>query len=120
MLHKVYFIDADHSALEVAHFLNTQTPDATVVETYDSEIQFLLKRPYHFPPDQIIVDLIQRAIVGHKRNVVIGYDPLLADPDYLVIGEFIKGLRLYDPVLQTDAFRLIKTFGQYDVYKRVR
>ena len=78
MLHRVYFIDADHSALEVAHFLNTQTPVATVVETYDSEIQFLLNRPYHFPPDQIIVDLIQRAIIGHKRKVVIGYDPLLA------------------------------------------
>jgi len=64
--------------------------------------------------------LIRRAIVGPKQKVPIEYDPLLANPDYLVVGEFIKGLRLYDPVIRTGAFRLVKSFNEYDIYQRSR
>jgi len=120
MLHQAYFFGADRSAVKAANFMNTQTPHDAVIETYDSEIQFLLNRRYHFPPDQIIVDLIRRAIVGPKQKVPIEYDPLLANPDYLVVGEFIKGLRLYDPVIRTGAFRLVKSFNEYDIYQRSR
>jgi hypothetical protein len=83
-----------------------------VVETYSAELHFLLNRRYHYPPDHIHLDLIRRAMIGHKQKVAIEYDPLVANPDYLVVGDFIKGLTLYDPVLRTDAFRLIQSFNQ--------
>ncbi|NOZ06781.1 MAG: hypothetical protein GXP41_10625, partial [Chloroflexi bacterium] len=86
-------------------------------ETYDSELFFLLNRRYHYPPDQIHVDLIRRA---PRQDVPIDYDPLAADPDYLVVGPFSRGWHLYDPVLEAGAFRLIRNYGRYKIYERVR
>jgi 4-amino-4-deoxy-L-arabinose transferase-like glycosyltransferase len=120
MLYRVYVTERDESVKQVAEFLNTQTPTDSIIETYDSEVHFLLNRQYHFPPDRVHLDLIRRAMIGHKKKVAIDYDPLLANPDYLVVGDFIKGLRLYDPVLHTGTFHLIQSFNQYDIYERVR
>jgi hypothetical protein len=46
MLYQSYVVDADASVLEVIDFLNAQTPSDSVIETYDSELFFLLKRRY--------------------------------------------------------------------------
>jgi hypothetical protein len=120
MLYRVYVLEHDESVKQVAQFLNTKTPGDAIVETYNSEIQFLLNRRYHFPPDQIHLDLIRRSFPGNYTKIRIDYDPLAAHPDYLVVGEFIKGLRLYDPILRTHAFYLVQSFNQYDVYIRAR
>jgi hypothetical protein len=117
-LYRDYITADDHSAQAVADFLNTQTrPDARV-ETYESELHFLLNRPYHYPPDQTHVELNHRSFLG--ENVVIDYDPLVNDPDYLVVGPFGRMWRLYDPVLATKSFRLLRQAGLYDVYERIR
>jgi hypothetical protein len=118
MLYQSYVVDADASVLEVIDFLNTQTPSDSLIETYDPELFFLLKRHYHYPPDQIHIDLIRRAYLA--QDVSIDYDPLAADPDYLVVGPQSKVWRLYDPFLSTGEFRLLKTFRRYTVYERVR
>ena len=104
--------------MEVIDFLNTQTPSDSLIETYDPELFFLLKRRYHYPPDQIHIDLIRRAYLA--QDLSIDYDPLAADPDYLVVGPQSKVWRLYDPFLRTGEFRLLKTFRRYNVYERVR
>jgi 4-amino-4-deoxy-L-arabinose transferase-like glycosyltransferase len=118
MLYQSYVVAADASVLEVVGFLNTQTPSDSVIETYDSELFFLLERPYHYPPDQIHVELNRRTFLG--QDVSIDYDPLAVDPDYLVVGHHSKMWGLYDPVVKTGAFRLRKTFRRYNVYERVR
>jgi len=120
MIHQTFIVERDESVQRVAEFLNTQTPVDSLIETYDSEVHFLLNRSYHFPPDQIHVDLIRRTFPGNYGKVNIKYDPLAANPDYLVVGDFIKGLRLYDPVIRSNAFRLIRSFNKYDIYERVR
>ena len=114
MLYQSYVVDADASVLEVIDFLNTETPSDSLIETYDPELFFLLKRRYHYPPDQIHIDLIRRAYLA--QDVSIHYDPLAADPDYLVVGPQSKVWRLYDPFLSTGEFRLLKTFRRYNVY----
>ena len=118
MLYKSYVRDADTSVLQVVSFLNTQIPPDSVIETYDPELFFLLKRRYHYPPDQIHIDLIRRFFL--TQDVSIDYDPLAADPGYLVVGPQSKMWGLYDPVLKTGAFRLLKTFRRYDIYERLR
>jgi hypothetical protein len=115
---------------DVADYLNTQAPPGALIETYDSELFVLLDRPYHFPPDQTDVALIRDVT---RRNfglaegpsaedrALLNYDPLAADPDYLVVGppnELWR--RLYDPVLATGAFRRAYANRQYEVYERVR
>lgn len=117
-LYQSYVTYADTSALQVADFFNTQTPPGTLIETYDSELFFLLDRSYHYPPDQIHVELNRRTFLG--QNVPIDYDPLAANPDFLVVGPHSRVWRLYDPVLATGAFRLVRTYGRYTIYERVR
>ena len=118
MLYQSYVVNADASVLEVVDFLNTQTPSASVIETYDPELFFLLERSYHYPPDQIHVDLIRRTFL--RQHVSIDYDPLAADPDYLVVGPHSKLWGLYDDVVESGAFRLVYDFSRYSLYRRVR
>lgn len=106
------------SPASVAEFLNTATPTDALVETYDSELFFLLDRRYHYPPDPVHVELNRRSFL--HQDVPIPYDPLAASPDYLVVGPFSRFWHLYDPVIATGAFRQIKAFPGYKIYERVR
>jgi len=112
-----YYPDDDRSAQRVAAALNAMPP-ATRVETYESELHFLLNRPYHYPPDQLHVELNRRSLLGQETPVI--YDPLASDPDILVVGTFARGNDLYAPVLASGAFRPILRDGTYEVYQRVR
>lgn len=94
-LYKTYLLDADDSVQQAADFLNSQTRPDALIETYDSELLFLLNRPYHYPSDQIVVELIRRTFL-YEDNTRIDYDPLAANPDYLVVGSHSKQWRLYD------------------------
>jgi 4-amino-4-deoxy-L-arabinose transferase-like glycosyltransferase len=108
----------DYSLERTARFLNTQTPPDALIESYDTELFTLLDRPYHYPPDQVHVELI--VSTQHGRPVELTYDPLAADPDYLVIGAFGRHNVLYDQTLAGDDWRLVFRDGLYDVYQRVR
>jgi len=118
LLYHQYSARGDTSAMETAKFLNSQTPAHALVETYESELHFLLQRKVHYPPDQVHVELNRRTFLG--QDVIVGYDPLAADPDYLVIGSQGRMWQLYDPVVASGAFRLINRIGWYQVYERAR
>jgi hypothetical protein len=118
-LYKTYILDADTSVQEAADFLNFQIPPGAMIETYDSELFFLLNRPYHYPPDQIHVELIRRTFL-YDDDVVIDYDPLVANPDYLVVGPHSKQWRLYNSVLSSGAFRLLRSYARYQIYERIK
>ncbi|NJP05838.1 MAG: hypothetical protein HC837_09555, partial [Chloroflexaceae bacterium] len=111
-------ITSEAATTRLARYINSETPPDALIESYDSEIFFLLERRYHFPPDQLHVELNRRTFL--EQDVPITYDPLAADPDYLVVGSFGKLWQLYDPVLASGAFRLIEQIDQYDIYERVR
>ncbi len=118
ILYYNYTVIADDSVLKVAEFLNTETAPDALVETYDSEIFFCLERDYHYPPDQVQTQLNRYYILGQAATIV--YDPLNADPDYLVVGPQGKLWHLYDSVLENGAFRLVMDNNRYAVYERVR
>jgi hypothetical protein len=117
-LGRFYIANSDITAFQVADFLNNQTPEDALVETYESELHFLLNRPYHYPPDQLHVELNRRSLLG--QDIAITYNPLAANPDYLVVGTFSAGNRLYEPFITAGAFRVIQTYGVYTIYERVR
>lgn len=108
----------DRSAQRVAEWLNA-LPPGTRVETYESELHFLLNQPYTFPPDQLHVVLGLRSLLVKEHSPVV-YDPLIHDPDYLVVGDFAHDNDLYAPTLASGQFRLVLKDGVYEVYERVR
>lgn len=67
----------------------------------------------------MVVELIRRTFL-YENNTQIRYDPLEANPDYLVIGPHSKRWQLYEPVLRTGAFRLLRSYTRYQIYERVR
>jgi hypothetical protein len=113
-----YWVNSDDSAIRVATFLNSTTSRDALIETYESELFFLLERRYHYPPDQVHVDLIRRNSFGER--IKIDYDPLAANPDYLVVGPQSKFWDFYDPYLKMDGFRLLHDYSRYQIYERVR
>ena len=108
----------DQSVQQLVQFVNGATAPSARVETYESELLFLLERPYHYPPAQLNVDFIRKNV--HHEPISVDYDPLTADPDYLIVGRWAQWLGLYRRVLRNGTFRLVKTVGRYQVYERVR
>ena len=117
LLH-AYGPDANTSLPAAVAFINSEIPAGAVVETFESELFFLLERPYHYPSNEVQFQLNRRTFLGQDVN--IDYDPLQADPDYLVVGSMGKLWGLYAPLIEAGSFELVRQAGTYDVYKRVR
>ena len=100
-----------------AEYLNNNIPTTALIETYDSELLFLGTGLFHYPPDEIHVQLIRREFID--AGTILDYDPLAADPDFLVVGPFSRRYRLYDPVLKTGQFELVAEVPGYEIYQRV-
>jgi hypothetical protein len=103
---------------QTVEYLNTRTPSSAVIETYESELFFFLHRRYHYPPDQLHVELIRREDLSERR--AIDYDPLSANPDYLVVGIWCRYYKCYDSVLNNKVFKLVRVFGPYAIFERIR
>jgi len=117
-LYHGYTSPPDRSSREVAEFLNTATPPDALIETYDMELFVLLNRRYSHPSDDVHLRVIRHIYLD--QNVEVDYDPMAADPDYLIVGPIGRLSRLYEPILQTGAFHLISEGSRYQVYERVR
>lgn len=117
---------SENSVKDVTDYLTSRTAPDALIETYDSELFVVLNRRYHFPPDSINVDLIRdvtNANLGIEAStpIAINYNPLTANPDYVVVGPADElWRRLYDPVLATGVFRQVYANRTYEVYERVR
>ncbi len=99
-------------------FLESKTPSQALIESYESQLFFLLDRRWHYPPDQVHVQLNRRSLID--PSVPIEYDPLAANPDYLVVGPSAGEWRLYDDVLESGDFLLVQAFPPYEIYARAR
>ena len=116
-LYDAYRQGDDNSLEQLIAFFNEEIPREAIVETFESELFFLLNRPYHYPPNEVQIRLNRRTFL--KQDVAIDYDPLAADPQFLVIGPMAKLWKLYDPILNDNFFLLIRQIGRYDIYERV-
>lgn len=110
--------NANSDAYKVAEYVAMYVAPDAVVETYDSELLFFLDGPYHYPPDYVVFELNRRFFL--QENIEISYDPLPEDSDYLIIGPFGKMWGLYQPALDSGAFKLVVSFNQYSIYERMR
>ena len=108
----------NNSTEEIAAYLNRSTPTDAYIETYDSELLFLVERRFHYPPDQIQVELNKR--IYRNPSTEIQYDPMPAKPDYIIIGPYGTMWKLYDQIVtQEDHWGLIYEIPNYKVYQRI-
>jgi hypothetical protein len=112
-----YLAPADNSVEEVARYLNTRTAPNAVIESYEMELFPFLDRPYPYPPVASMEQLVRRNSRG--EDIRVDYDPLQANPGYLVTGPVNALWGLYDKAIEDHEFELVWTDGQYRVYKRV-
>ncbi|MDP9131598.1 MAG: hypothetical protein M3M98_00490, partial [Nitrospirota bacterium] len=98
-------------------FLHSHVPLDALIETYESELLFLLPMPYHYPPAALDVGLIRKS---WETELQLTYDPLDADPDYVVVGEFGRRAGIYRSPVETGQIRLLHKVGRYQIYERVR
>jgi Dolichyl-phosphate-mannose-protein mannosyltransferase len=108
------------AAASVARYVATVAPRDALIETYESELIFLLgRRRVHYPPNDLHVLLNRRTFLAEP--VTISYDPTRThDIDYLVVGYYGRLWRLYSEVLKRQEFVEIFRDGPYVVYKHVR
>jgi hypothetical protein len=106
------------SPQQAAAYLNAQTPPGALIETYEPELFFFLNRTYHYPPDQLSLDIVKKHYV--EGSMDLGYNVLESDPDYLVIGAMARMWGFYNPWLNSGDFRLVQDVGDYQIYERVR
>lgn len=116
---RIPLIPADDSPRRVAELINDSTPANARIESFESEILFLLDRPYHYPPIDTHTAMIERHRVSDTVSVV-PYDALAADPDYLVYGGFSSSANLYNSAIDRGDFRLWREIGEYRIFERVR
>lgn len=113
-----YPLTSDRALLATIGWLHANTPADVVIETNESELFVYLERPYHYPPDPVHVRANERLLLGEEAD--FGYDPLTADPDYLVGGRMERWWQLYQPSIEAGEFQPVEQFGIYTVYRRVR
>jgi hypothetical protein len=110
--------EANDAPYHIAAYINQTSSKDALVETYDSELHFLIDRPMYFPPDQIQVELNRR--FNLDPNTPIKYDPLSSDPDFIIIGPFSRGWKLYETIVNSGKFQKVFTDNNYEVYKQIR
>jgi hypothetical protein len=106
------------SIAQVTDYIERITDENDLIETYESELFFLLDRPYHYPPDDIELQILSSETVDNE--IIYDYNPLTTDPDYLIIGYFGKKINLYDQMLATGEFIFVDSVQGYDIYSRNR
>ena len=108
------FVRTDRTAYQMAAYIETHVADDALIEAWEPEIAFLTDGRYHFPPSHLL-DAVSRArALGMDPPP---YDPLAADPDYILVGEFGWWTGLYSSDFLQACCRPVKTVGTYVLFE---
>jgi hypothetical protein len=112
----IYHDRSNADLKEIVTYINEQTPPGSVIETYETMAFYILKRPYHYPPDQVSFDAIKRSYA--EEVPALSYDPLVANPDYLLIGPWGRDVFKVYAAFEKSG-RLVEEFrrGSFIVYR---
>jgi hypothetical protein len=113
---QIYFTDQKPNPVLAAGYLQTNIPVGSRVETFESELLFLVPEiNFHYPSDVVSMQLVRKWCIDPQLN--IDYSPLTAMPDYLVVGSYARTWHLYDAALSQGSFLLEADIGDYQIYR---
>jgi len=108
------FARSDRTAYQMAAYIEAHVADDALIEAWEPEIAFLTDARYHFPSSRML-DAVSRArALGMDPPP---YDPLAADPDYILVGEFGWWTGLYSSDFLQACCRPVKTIGTYVLFE---
>ena len=111
--------DGSDNAAMMSRFIEAHVPRSAVIETWEWELSGLGRHTaFHFP-DQRYVYLVT-AQQGRQLAFDLPYDPLVADPDYLVTGPFSALTGLYRQEVVDRHFSPVAEYPPYVLYARQR
>jgi len=107
-------------AQQMSAYLDANVAQDAVIETWDPEMGFLTDHNYHYPPNALLAVAVDQVYYGGEP-VKNRYDFVQTEhPDYLLAGEFSKWTEIYPLGELTDEYKLVQTFGDYDLFERVK
>ncbi len=109
----------DFAARTASYIDRAVAPDA-VVETWEWELSGLSRhRAFHHPHQRYLFEAIRQ--FSHARAPFdLRYDPLQANPDYVIVGAFGAWTHIYRPEALARLFTLEQQIGPYRIYRRAR
>jgi len=107
----------NNDALKVSEYVKKHISTDELIETYESELLFMIDNPVHFPPDQTQVELNRRLFL--KQEIDLPYNPEHEQFRYLIEGPSSVLWQLYTPILEQDQFKTLFTSGGYTIYERI-
>ncbi|MCG8350253.1 MAG: glycosyltransferase family 39 protein [Chloroflexales bacterium] len=96
-------------------FLQTSVPDRSVIASWEWELSLDGNHAFHHPPTEI-TNLYTVYIQSGRVPPPDLYDPLAAEPDYILVGNFNALTGAYTTTVQEHA-ELVASFGVYQLFQ---
>ncbi len=109
----------ENYAGEMAAYLNKNVPLNQIVETWEPEMGFLTAHDYHYPPNELLNQVIQ-AVWRNGAPPSDSYHYVEQNnPPYLLIGEFARWVQLYPDAYIELHYQKVVSYGPYTLYQYV-
>jgi hypothetical protein len=109
----------DTAAQTTAEYIRSEITRDAVIESWEWELDALSGHWQYHHPDQRYLFLAIRQHARGGASFHLDYDPLQADPDFIVTGPFSNWTGIYDGRV-TRSFEQLAQFGRYRIYRRRR
>jgi len=106
----------DESYFLFARYLDETIPPSAIVESWEWELDLITDLRYHHPPTSVTNAVTHRLWVDGSEDKTV-YDFRQFEPDYLIVGRFARWTELYPPDFLEHKCALVKSIGDYDLYR---
>jgi 4-amino-4-deoxy-L-arabinose transferase-like glycosyltransferase len=107
------------AAPEMAAYLDAHVPRDAVIETWELEMAFLTDHRYRFPPPALQAAALRHVWFDGPPAYKL-YDPLAAEPDFVLVGDYAHLANVYPPKRLGRAYESVTWIARYHLLRRVR
>ncbi len=106
------------SSQQVTDYIRSNIPQEAMIESWEWELDSPSEHlNFHHPDSTYVISSIWD--LAMHQTLVLNYDLLQANPEYLITGRFNNLTNIYTYEDIGKNFVLIKDFGLYHIYKRI-
>ena len=107
-------------AANITAYLNANISRTALIETWEPELGFLTDHAYHYPPNSLLPKAVSHIWTNGPAPASAYNFMQPTPPEYVLIGQFSRWVKLYPDDVIAQHYRLVTTIGKYDLYQKVR